>query len=109
MGRVRLNRPERLDLLRKIFDRDGTLCWICRVPLDRKSSDLRLRVTLDHVTPASEGGDLQLYNLKAAHALCNERRGTLTDPASIRKWCRREVQRRISQTAVTERPNSTHS
>ena len=46
--------------------RDGGICHLCGLP----GAD-----TADHIEPYSKGGTDDLWNLRAAHKLCNRRRG----------------------------------
>lgn len=54
---------------RNVWLRDGGTCQICheRVSL--------AEVTMDHIKPKSFGGSDSSENLRAAHALCNRKRG----------------------------------
>jgi len=61
---------------RGICERDGWVCWICRLPIDAALSPPdRLAGTADHVLPLSKGGSDTDGNLRAAHFSCNCRRG----------------------------------
>lgn len=50
-----------------VIRRDNGLCWLC----NRPGAD-----TADHVIPRVHGGTDNLDNLKAAHSLCNLRKGS---------------------------------
>lgn len=59
-----------------VFTRDRWTCWLCHQPIPR---DLKaphpLSPSIDHVLPQSRGGGHQVWNLRAAHFLCNAIRG----------------------------------
>jgi 5-methylcytosine-specific restriction endonuclease McrA len=52
----------------KIYERDNYRCTYCGKQLTRFTA------TLDHITPASEGGDNSAENLKTACLQCNSRK-----------------------------------
>ena len=52
----------------KIYERDNYHCTYCDKQLTR------FTVTLDHITPVSEGGDNSAENLKTACLQCNSRK-----------------------------------
>lgn len=54
------------------------MCWLCGLPID---PDLRsphpLSFSMDHVVPVSMGGKVDdPNNVRAAHRICNMKRGT---------------------------------
>jgi 5-methylcytosine-specific restriction endonuclease McrA len=51
-----------------VLQRDNYRCWICRSSTPRAD-------TVDHIKPVAHGGTDLISNLKAAHQLCNSRRG----------------------------------
>ena len=56
-----------------IYERDGWVCQICLVPVDRSfigTTSLQ-RPSLDHKLPRSFGGSDEDENLRLAHFLCN--------------------------------------
>lgn len=61
---------------KRICQRDGAMCWLCRRPID-----LSVRVphplapTVDHVVPLADGGSDADANLRPAHFRCNSHRG----------------------------------
>lgn len=65
--------------LKKLFDRDGGICWICGQPCvweDRKKRKKRiipgpLYPTIDHVIPLARGGLHAWDNVRLAHWECN--------------------------------------
>ncbi len=91
--RARINRRRqqaksrrKADARKRIFERDGYICWLCGTPTSPAWSpgDI-LSPTIDHLTPRSLGGGDEDSNLATAHMLCNARRGatgttTLRDP-----------------------------
>ncbi len=62
----------------KLMKRDGSNCSICKQPLDRHIKDVQhiMYITFDHIIPRSQGGNDLLENLRLAHYLCNQLRGT---------------------------------
>jgi hypothetical protein len=54
----------------KVFERDNYKCHYCNKQLTRFTA------TLDHIQPASEGGDNSYENLVTACLHCNSRRGS---------------------------------
>jgi hypothetical protein len=64
--------------LRARVKAEEPMCWRCGQPID---PDLRAphpwSFSLDHVRPVALGGpELDRANARAAHRLCNQRRGT---------------------------------
>ena len=63
-------------VLEEIFDRDGWVCQICHVTVDRGLSYPNpMSKSLDHVVPLSKGGDHSPGNVQLAHLVCNLRKG----------------------------------
>jgi 5-methylcytosine-specific restriction endonuclease McrA len=62
---------------RKIVAQREEICWRCGKPIDDTlRSPHPMSRTVDHVTPAALGGpELDTNNMRAAHRLCNQRRG----------------------------------
>lgn len=71
-GRREVPRSVRL----AVAKRDRWICWLCdeRVPSDVPANH-PLELTADHVVPRSLGGPDDPINLRAAHRICNSRRG----------------------------------
>ena len=78
--------------LRARVKREEPICWLCGQPID---PDLRsphpLSFSLDHKHVVSRGGaELDRRNCRAAHRICNMRRGTGTPhqqaPRHSRDW-----------------------
>jgi len=65
---------------RLYLEQDG-ICFYCRRPMTfhkrHRDDPSGQRVTLEHLTPLSQGGRYGLHNEVAACALCNNRRGTM--------------------------------
>ena len=60
----------RRQIRRKVIDAHGMVCWLCGLAIDSMSE-----LTMDHVTPAKDGGLYEPDNLRPAHSGCNKRRG----------------------------------
>lgn len=57
---------------RKVFERDGWRCGICRDKIDKRLSYPHwMSASLDHVVPMSLGGGHLYVNTQASHLLCN--------------------------------------
>jgi len=54
---------------RRIIERDGWTCHICKQPIEPGSHHF------DHVAPLSLGGSHTEDNIRLAHAVCNRRKG----------------------------------
>lgn len=63
-------------LRRRVYERDGYVCWLCgeKVRLD-VSPHANTAASLDHVIPVSKGGKWSMENLRTAHRSCNDARG----------------------------------
>lgn len=60
---------------RKVFQRDGYVCQICRRPTSaRWTEGDPLAPTLDHIQPINKGGEHSYANTQCAHAVCNSRK-----------------------------------
>jgi hypothetical protein len=58
------------DFKRRLWERDGGICGICREPVSQD------QMQIDHVIPRSRGGAHEWANLlQAAHRVCNIRKG----------------------------------
>jgi hypothetical protein len=56
----------------EVFERDGWVCGICRMPVDRQADPLDpASPTVDHVIPLSQGGQHTLTNVQCACLRCN--------------------------------------
>lgn len=65
----------------EIYERDGWICYLCEMPVDRTSGpNGRHAPSLDHVIPRSKGGGHDPSNLKTACRLCNSRKGASHEP-----------------------------
>lgn len=68
-----------------VYERDGWTCWLCDLPILRDArSPHPLSHSVDHVLPQSLGGGHEATNLRAAHFLCNAKRGNRPAPAPRR-------------------------
>ena len=56
-----------------VRERDGGLCGICGLPVERSEE------SLDHVLPLAAGGTHESANVQLAHLLCNLRKGARVD------------------------------
>lgn len=60
---------------KRVFERDGWLCQLCRRPLRRDVAVPHpLAPTLDHIIPLARGGEHSYRNVQAAHFICNSRK-----------------------------------
>ena len=68
--------------------RDAHVCWLCGLPIDPDlKSPHPYSFSADHVQPLARGGHM-LGELRAAHRVCNSKRGTgraVPSPKS-RQW-----------------------
>jgi 5-methylcytosine-specific restriction endonuclease McrA len=80
-------------LRRRVFLRDEYRCRLCggEIPplISKDAYQETIRVhgqvpanagTMDHIIPVSHGGPRSMWNLRAAHQLCNVRRANVVDP-----------------------------
>ncbi len=80
-AKLRGNTVELVNLI-VVYDRDGWICGICEEPIDPALEyPDPLSVSLDHVIPVSLDGPHSYANTRAAHLVCNERRGNRMDYA----------------------------
>jgi 5-methylcytosine-specific restriction endonuclease McrA len=60
----------------QVFERDNWICHLCCQPIDRRlRGDAWMRATIDHIIPIALGGDHTYENTKAAHWICNMKKG----------------------------------
>ncbi len=60
----------------RVFERDGWMCGICGVEVDREAKfPAPLSPSLDHVIPISRGGGHLYSNVQLAHLSCNVKKG----------------------------------
>lgn len=78
------NNERKRKAMLKAFKRQNGRCYLCGEPMSL-SNDLkdRRRATADHVIPKSKGGAIE-GNIKAAHEICNTRRGSM-DPEAYKR------------------------
>lgn len=92
-----------IDALRDlIWKRDNGICGICNQPVTRTE------MHMDHIQPRSLGGSDSFNNLRAAHGLCNIRRGNgrevvATTPYQLRapRWILDVVRREAANEKVS--------
>ena len=62
----------------RILARDRYICGICNLPISRvwRITD-PYRASVDHIIPRAFGGTHADHNLRAAHFVCNSRRGAM--------------------------------
>lgn len=61
---------------RQVYERDGFICHLCGKSLRMDTASPHpLSPTLDHVIPISLGGSHSYANVRAAHFICNSKRG----------------------------------
>lgn len=75
MGDLKSYRWQQVRL--KVLERDGWICWLCGLPIDRGAPPRsRWSASVDHIVPRSKGGNLlDPANLRAAHHGHNSARG----------------------------------
>ena len=67
----------------RLRERDGDLCWICGKAMVFGTRKNKPDVaSIDHIVPKVHGGPTTMANLKLAHRLCNNRRGS---PAPVKQ------------------------
>jgi 5-methylcytosine-specific restriction endonuclease McrA len=75
---------------RHVLDRDGWVCQLCGAPIDPHARPRSaMSASVDHVVPASAGGDWwEPGNLRAAHLVCNSVRAnrSRSRPAPRRRY-----------------------
>jgi 5-methylcytosine-specific restriction endonuclease McrA len=60
---------------RVVFERDGWLCRLCLLPVDREATvPADFAPTVDHILPLSLGGAHAYPNVQCAHFICNSRK-----------------------------------
>lgn len=63
--------------LRKLYDRDNGVCWICGGLCDYTADgNADNYPSIDHVVPIAHGGKDEWKNIRLAHRLCNSLRGS---------------------------------
>jgi 5-methylcytosine-specific restriction endonuclease McrA len=63
--------------LEAIYERDGGICHLCGLPVDRQDA------SPDHVVPMSLGGFHAMWNVKLSHWRCNRRKNNSFTPAYL--------------------------
>ena len=60
----------------EIFERDGWVCGICGLPVDRELAwPDPMSASLDHIVPVSRGGKHARANAQCSHLVCNVKKG----------------------------------
>ncbi|WP_414463376.1 HNH endonuclease [Hyphomicrobium sp. DY-1] len=98
----RINHPTRHDSLRRaqLFQEQEGLCFYCREPMMPKPFLRPIApraLTLEHLTPLSEGGSRRFPNEVAACNHCNNQRGTTS---WLLFYCLKELERDESGSAA---------
>ena len=81
----RITKDKRIDRginARKLYDRDGGICWICGGQCDLNDFITRDNIiicgdnypSVDHIVPVCEGGEDSWENVRLAHRRCNSLR-----------------------------------
>lgn len=55
----------------RVLSRDGYVCYLCGLKIDQGEE------SIDHVIPKALGGHNGMGNLRAAHKVCNHRKGDM--------------------------------
>ncbi len=59
----------------EIFERDGWICKICDLPVDKAIQfPNHMSVSLDHIIPLAKGGGHTRSNTQCSHWICNSRK-----------------------------------
>lgn len=58
----------------RIWERDGGICQICGVAIDRKDPDVMMRASMDHIITLAQRGAHCEENIDLAHRRCNYRK-----------------------------------
>jgi len=65
----------------KVFERDGWICQICGEKINKTYYYPHPKsASVDHIIPVSLGGPDELYNMQAAHLICNIMKGNNPSP-----------------------------
>lgn len=59
-------------MIERLASRDGFVCWLCALPLSLVPKRPGKRVSLEHLTPRSQGGGDDEGNLVICHQHCNK-------------------------------------
>lgn len=92
--------------LAEVFERDGWMCWVCRMPIDPTArSPHPGSITIDHVIEIVGRGGLDIAaNVRAAHRYCNQDRPSVphTDPVKAAAELER-LRRQVPDAARVQR------
>lgn len=67
----------------RVWAKTGGICWLCDLPVPLKG------MSMDHITPKSNGGQATFENLMPSHKRCNGCRGDSVPPPCALEWLRR--------------------
>lgn len=84
--RARLKSQKGQDVVyrRKVFERDGWVCRLCRKPVKRDALVPHPKApTLDHILPLALGGLHDYANVQCAHFICNSRKSAYVTQLSF--------------------------
>ena len=71
---------------RQVIARGKPCCWLCGQPIDYSiPSTEPMGFVVDHVVPLARGGADVLANKKAAHRICNRKKGARLDGGPVVK------------------------
>jgi 5-methylcytosine-specific restriction endonuclease McrA len=66
--RARLATRKGPGFIRRLAERDGWACWLCKKPINPQlPRDADNAASLDHVMPLAHGGSNNIANLRLAH------------------------------------------
>lgn len=80
VGLRQLSSSERRVIRNAVIARHGAVCYICLVDIDMSLTQHngdRMAFTIDHFVAIADGGENTIENMRPAHALCNEKKGSL--------------------------------
>ncbi len=68
----------------QVYERDGGICYLCRLPVDAACKDGPWACTIDHIRPLSYNGLRHaLANLSLAHQQCNQLKAWSPHPRTL--------------------------
>lgn len=91
----------------QIFERDGWICQICYLPVDRSIARTDPDgATIDHVIPISVGGTDDSENVATAHWRCNREKSDRVRPEDLAAWVVRRFPDLVTQALQSRREAS---